>query len=255
IYSSSTPAEDLALEEAIQLELEEGRSPETWRIWQASRRAVILGTGQEAAKEVFLETAAGRNVDVLRRHSGGGAVVIGPGVLNFSAFHLIENLPGSETIRGAMTAALRPLVEWLASFGIKAVEAGLSDLAIQGSDGTLRKIAGNSQARKKRSVLVHGTILADPDFSAISELLRFPSKVPDYRVGRDHRGFLTSLKEQGLPHDLQSLTQGIMEQTERLSQAGNSSILMASQPTAAELSRAHELLNEKYSRSEWNLRR
>jgi len=243
------------LEEAIQLELEEGRSPPTWRLWQASRRAVILGTGQESALEVFLNVAAERGVPVLRRHSGGGAVVIGPGVLNFSAFHLIDDLPGAGTIRGAMAAALRPLVAWIASFGLRVVEAGSSDLAIQSADGTLRKISGNSQARKKRSVLVHGTILADPDFDAITELLRFPSRIPDYRAGRDHRGFLTSLKELGLPHDLNSLTRGIANGTQALSRAPDSGIMMKVQPLPAEIDRARVLLHEKYSRSDWNLRR
>src|SRR6185295_8870984 len=106
-------ASDLALEEAIHVCVEENLSPNTWRLWQPARPAVILGTGQESAREANLETARAENVPVLRRHSGGGAVVIGPGAINFSAFYRFADLPGSETIRGAMLAGLKPVVETL----------------------------------------------------------------------------------------------------------------------------------------------
>jgi lipoate-protein ligase A len=216
---------------------------------------VILGTGQESAKEANLPLARELNVPVLRRHSGGGAVVIGPGVLNFSAFYRIDAVPGLDTIRGAMTTLLRPVVAWMATHSLRAVEAGLSDLAISSEDGTLRKIAGNSQARKRRSVVVHGTLLADPDFERISRLLHFPSSVPDYRAGRAHRAFLTSLKEQGLPHDLSSLVEGLSTAAQLLSREPLSGILMVKEPRQEEAARAQSLLAEKYAKDEWNLRR
>ena len=248
LYSAPTPADDLALEEAIQLSIEDDASPNTWRIFQAATRAVILGTGQESALEVDLELAAREQVPVLRRHSGGGAVVIGPGVINFSAFYRIADLPGAETIRGAMSAALANVIQALGNAGLQTREAGLSDLAVLDGDGTLRKIAGNSQARKKRSVVVHGTLLADPDWEAIARLLRFPSKVPDYRSGRDHRAFLTSLREQRLPHDLNFFTNQLLETLP-------SDIFVVSEATSDEQQRAARLRDEKYGTREWNLRR
>ncbi len=248
LYSAPTPAEDLALEEALHLAVEEGASPNTWRLWQAAQAAVILGTGQEAAKEVNLDAARAEQVSVLRRHSGGGAVLIGPGIINFSAFFVISQLPGAETIRGAMSAVLKPIVALLAARGIEAREAGLSDLAVCGVDGTLRKIAGNAQARKKASVAVHGALLADPDWPRIARLLRFPSSTPEYRAGREHRAFLTSLKETGAPADLASFTEGLLP-------ALPSGILREDGPRAAEQARACELLREKYANVDWNFRR
>src|ERR1043165_6273706 len=162
IHTAATPSADLALEEAIQLSIEEDFSPNTWRLWQAAAPALILGTGQEHAREANLENMRAEKVPLLRRHSGGGAVVIGPGVINYSAFYRIADLPGSETIRGAMHAALEPVLALLRNWGLNCTESGLSDVAVLGADGTLRKIAGNSQARKRRSVVVHGPLLADP---------------------------------------------------------------------------------------------
>jgi len=209
---------------------------------------VILGTGQESAREANLEVARAENVPVLRRHSGGGAVVIGPGAINFSAFYRLADLPGSETIRGAMYGALKPLIATLASLGLRVNEAGLSDLAVLCADGTLRKIAGNSQARKRRSVVVHGTLLADPDWARIDRLLHFPSSIPDYRAGRSHRDFLVSLKECGAPFAFENVARAL---------AGflPPDTMDASAPSPDEARRAAILANEKYGRDEWNLRR
>jgi len=228
--------------------VEEGLSPNTWRLWQAATPAVVLGTGQEAAKEVDLDAARAEGIPVLRRHSGGGAVLIGPGTINYSAFYLFTELPGSETIRGAMTAALKPVVGLLDSWGLQAHAVGLSDLGLSAADGSLRKIAGNAQARKKRSVLVHGTLLADPDWARLTRLLRHPSSAPEYRAGRDHRAFLTCLRDHGVPHDLPAVA------AELAKSLGCGSC--AEQPvTLEEQQRSARLLAEKYGNPAWNLRR
>lgn len=248
IHTAASPAADLALEEAIQLAIEDDKSPNTWRIWQAAVPAVILGTGQESAREANLQFAAANKLPVLRRHSGGGAVVIGPGAINFSAFYRFNDLAGSETIRGAMSGALRYVIRVLEKWDVRAREAGTSDLAALGADGTLRKIAGNSQARKRRSVLVHGTLLANPDFTLIQNALNFPSSIPDYRSGRDHRAFLTSLHELSAPCDLKSFTNELLA-------ALPSDKFSSAEPTEDELTRAGRLLIEKYGTDTWNLRR
>jgi lipoate-protein ligase A len=248
LHSTNSPAQDLALEEAIQSAVEEGLSANTWRLWQAAVPCVVLGTGLEAAKEAALDAARAEGIAVLRRHSGGGAVVIGPGVLNYSAFYLLKDLPGSETIRGAMSAALKPIISLLAAWGLRACEMGLSDLALACAGGELRKIAGNAQARKRRSVLIHGSLLADPDLELMARVLRYPSAAPEYRARRGHSAFLTSLREQGAPHDLASLAAG-------LARALECSGSPESEPSAEEQRRAAKLLAEKYGTAEWNFRR
>jgi lipoate-protein ligase A len=247
-HTTATPQADLALEEALHQCVEEDLSPNTWRIWQPAVSSVILGTGQECALETNLDIARAEKVPVLRRHSGGGAVVIGPGAINFSAFYRFADLPGSETIRGAMYAALTPLIKLLEQWGLVVRDAGYSDLAILSADGTLRKIAGNSQARKRRSVVVHGTLLADPDWKRIDRLLRFPSSIPDYRAGRGHREFLTSLAECNAPHAFEIFAAG-------LANFLPCDTIMEAAPSSEELKRAQVLLAEKYSRDEWHFRR
>jgi lipoate-protein ligase A len=160
----------------------------------------------------------------------------------------MADLPGSETIRGAMRAALAPVVELLESWGLRVAEAGSSDLAVHGADGTLRKIAGNSQARKRRSLVVHGTLLADPDWARIERWLRFPSSTPDYRAGRAHRAFLTSLAECGAPSALPEFARAFAARL-----PGETLVALA--PEDAEAERARALLAEKYGNDAWNFRR
>jgi lipoate-protein ligase A len=252
-FSAASPAEDLALEEAIQEALEKGAAPPTWRIWAARRPAIVLGTGQRASLEINPAAAAAENIPILRRHSGGGAVLIGPGVWQYSAFLPFAELPGSETISGAMRSALRPVLHVLCAWGASVRLEGLSDVAVNEGEAGFRKIAGNAQARKRVSVLVHGTLLADPDWRLLSALLRFPSAAPEYRAGREHREFLVGLTE--LRPDSSFTTFG-----ERLTAAiclsfPNQEWHCANEPAPEEWRRAQELVMEKYGSPAWNLRR
>jgi lipoate-protein ligase A len=95
---------------------------------------------------------------------------------------------------------------------------------------------------------VHGTLLADPDFALIQRVLQFPSSVPDYRSGRDHRAFLTSLKELQAPHDLESFTKELIGELP-------SDILISAEPSQDEKMRAARLHAEKYGTAAWNFRR
>jgi lipoate-protein ligase A len=65
---------------------------------------------------------------------------------------------------------------------------GHTDLTINGL-----KFSGNSQRRRKRSLLFHGSFLLNFDLALIGELLPMPSAQPDYRRNRAHENFLTDL--------------------------------------------------------------
>jgi lipoate-protein ligase A len=73
--------------------------------------------------------------------------------------------------------------------GEKVGVSGSSDLTIGG-----RKISGNAQRRRLRSLLFHGCILLDFDIALIEELLPLPSRQPAYREGRGHTEFLRNLR-------------------------------------------------------------
>src|SRR3954452_17786953 len=72
-------AENLALDEALLLEAEAGRSGEVLRVWEWPRPAVVLGSGCKLAEDVWEEACAADGVPVLRRSTGGGTVLLGAG--------------------------------------------------------------------------------------------------------------------------------------------------------------------------------
>ena len=78
-------AENLALEEALLERAERaGRPSELLRLWEVPRPAVIVGRNSAVAGEVDLAACRRRNVPLVRRVSGGGAIVAGPGCLMYS---------------------------------------------------------------------------------------------------------------------------------------------------------------------------
>src|SRR6266487_3675669 len=148
-----SPAENLACDEALLDSCEAGECDGLLRFWEAAEYFVVLGYANKAPVEVNIEACQKRGVPVLRRCSGGGAVVQGPGCLNYS---LILKIPSdgplasiTETNRFIMSRH-RELLESLLG---RPVEAhGASDLAVDGM-----KFSGNAQRRKQRCFLFHGT--------------------------------------------------------------------------------------------------
>src|SRR5207247_8877424 len=59
------------------------------------------------------------------------------------------------------------------------------------------KFSGNSHRRRREFLLFHGSFLLNFDLGMIEELLKFPSKQPDYRSGRSHEEFVTNAEVAG----------------------------------------------------------
>ena len=77
LESGLTPAAFLASEEAL-LDAAESGGPEVLCFWESARPFIVVGFGQSVEREVDLPACRAANVPIVRRHSGGGAVVQGP---------------------------------------------------------------------------------------------------------------------------------------------------------------------------------
>src|SRR4051812_7109119 len=78
-----TPAENLACDEAL-LDCGEGEGVEVLRTWEPAEHFVVLGYANKTSVEVNVKACGERSIPILRRCSGGGAVLQGPGCLNYS---------------------------------------------------------------------------------------------------------------------------------------------------------------------------
>ena len=188
-FSFPTPEENLACDEALLDLCENGLDGELLRFWEPSSYFVVLGYSSRAEREVRLDYCAGEGLPILRRTTGGGTVLQGPGCLNFSVILRIEKRPEIASITRAnqfiMTRhkqALEPLL------GSALEVRGITDLAI----GRL-KFSGNAQRRKRHHLLFHGSFLLDFNLDLIEEVLHIPARQPAYRENRTHKKFLTNL--------------------------------------------------------------
>ncbi|HEY3788036.1 MAG TPA: lipoate--protein ligase family protein, partial [Urbifossiella sp.] len=182
------PAANLPLDESLLLEAEEGHGGEVLRLWEAPSYAVIVGAGGSVAIDVNTARCEADEVSVLRRASGGGTVLVGPGCLCFTLVLRTDRAPGLDLIQpstryvlGRTLQAIHPLIPG-------ASLEGTSDLVVNGV-----KFSGNAQQRKRKFFLHHGTLLAGFDLEQVPRYLKGPERQPEYRRGRPHTEFLMNL--------------------------------------------------------------
>jgi lipoate-protein ligase A len=184
-----SPADNLACDEALLDAAEAGTGDEVLRFWESRELFVVVGYANKVAAEVNVAVCEARGIPVLRRCSGGGTVVQGPGCLNYTlvlqitADGTLHNIGiANQFIMRQNRAALETVVKRPVAV------RGHTDLTIGD-----RKFSGNSQRRRKHFLLFHGTFLLNFDLAFVSELLPMPSKQPDYREHRAHTDFLMNL--------------------------------------------------------------
>ena len=190
-----SPQENLALDEALLDWAEEIAPPvEFLRLWEAPQPLVVLGRSSRVDQEVDRPTCEEKSIPILRRSSGGAAVVVGPGCLMYAVVLSYELRPELKDIGRAHAFVLRSLAKELSAELANVTCAGTSDLVlIDNSPATARKFSGNSIRAKRSHVLYHGTLLYDFDLSLIGTCLKLPLRQPNYRRARSHGDFVTNL--------------------------------------------------------------
>src|SRR5262249_7902474 len=183
-----TSAENLALDEALLLEAEADRGGEVLRLWEWPYYAVVLGAGGVLADDVDEAACRADGVPILRRASGGGTVLLGPGCLCYSLVLSYERGPAPREVTASYVYILNRVRDALVGLLPVIEQAGTSDLMDAGL-----KFSGNAQQRKRGHLLHHGTLLYEFDLSRIGRYLGLPGRQPEYRARRDHAAFLRNL--------------------------------------------------------------
>ena len=162
------PALQMAVDEVVARQIDDGRRGPSLRFWDWAGNAVIIGSFQSLRNEVDLEAAARHDVTVVRRISGGGAMFVEPGnTITYSLY-----VPGSLVEGLSYAASYAFLDDWvlgaLADVGIQAKFVPLNDIA-----SPTGKIAGAAQKRLSGgAVLHHVTMSYDIDADKMLEVLR-----------------------------------------------------------------------------------
>ncbi len=230
----ATPEENLACDEVLLDLCEESLAEESLRFWEPADYFVVVGYGNKIATEVNLPFCQANGIPVLRRCTGGGTVLQGPGVLNYSLILRTGRSGPLQSISGTNDFILRRHQAALSALLKRPVEVqGHTDLAIGGL-----KVSGNAQRRSKQSLLFHGSFLLDLDISLVEKVLPLPSRQPCYRRDRSHSDFLLNLR---IPAATIKTA---------LLQAWNAAAPQAEIP----LEQITKLAREKYRQRAWNFR-
>jgi len=157
-------------------------------MWQFGRPVVVIGRGSKIDGEVDIAFCDQMDIPVLRRCSGGAAIVAGPGCLMYSVVISCDQRPDLRRVDEAHRWVMTRLIEAISRQREDVDWQGTCDLTHQG-----RKFSGNSLRVARNHILYHGTILIDADLTLIARCLKTPPRQPDYRAGREHRDFITNL--------------------------------------------------------------
>ncbi|MFQ5952668.1 MAG: biotin/lipoate A/B protein ligase family protein [Candidatus Omnitrophota bacterium] len=187
-FSANTPEEHIVLDELLLLKAGAGEVGETLRFWETKEHFVVLGRAGKVEEDCFLDKCRQDNIKILRRISGGGTVLQGPGCFNYSTILSYERDDNYRHVKSSYKKILGMISGSLKTKGFNTVFYPISDLALDG-----KKISGNAQARKRKYFLHHGTFLYDFDLDKISHYLKCPKKEPEYRKGRPHEDFLANI--------------------------------------------------------------
>ena len=91
-----TASENLACDEALLDSCEETGSGEILRVWESIEYFVVVGYANQIELEVNEHACRARQIPILRRCTGGGTVVQGPGCLNYS---LVLNISRNDCLQ------------------------------------------------------------------------------------------------------------------------------------------------------------
>lgn len=237
-YTAAFPALDLAIDEALLGAAErQGSTCDQLRLWESVTPAVILGRSSRVAMEALPDACHEQGIPILRRTSGGCAIVAGPGCLMYSLVLCLERRPELRSIDEAHRFVLGQLAAALGSRVAGVHRAGTSDLVIE-RGGRALKFSGNSLRVRRTHLLYHGTLLHRFPLDLAASCLAAPPREPEYRAGRSHGEFLTNLPL--AEEELRGL----------VACAFGASGVADLPPLAL----AEQLLLEKYSQHEWNFR-
>ena len=198
--------------------------------------AVSIGYFQSIEEEVDIQKCNHKGIDVVRRISGGGAV-LHDSELTYSFI----TRKYTENILESYKLICDPIVACINKLGFDARFVPLNDIVVNG-----KKLSGNAQTRKKGILLQHGTILLDVNVEKMFSVLRIPSeKIRDKMI--------SDVKERvmGLNKTFEEVAFALKESFSEKFDAR----LIVDEITIEEEENTKNLVKEKYATDEWNWKR
>ena len=259
-FERAAAAKNMAIDEAVFRKNIRGESPPTLRFYGWQSPALSIGYFQDYRKEVDDEACRKFGVEVVRRPTGGKAV-LHERELTYAVVAGADTDFFPPDILKTYLVIGRCLAEGLAGVGIR---AEMKEDGRRPPDGALpsacfsfpsryellvgdRKICGSAQMRSQGAFLQHGSLLTAFDPLRTCEVM-----LPHRRLEKEAdrlRNAVTSVGEQAGPAlDEEGLRRALREGFERTLGIR----LREGMLTPGEQALRDELVEKKYGREEWN---
>jgi lipoate-protein ligase A len=207
------------------------------RIYGWRPAAVSIGYFQSIREEVDLEKCSKIGVDVVRRLTGGGAV-LHETELTYS--FITKQYP--QNIMESYRWICETIVISIKRLGFDASFVPLNDIVVKG-----KKVSGSAQTRRKGVLLQHGTLLLGVDVDKMFCVLKVPSEKFKDKIIKDVKERVTSLAGTTFEEMASSLKTSFATEFDAK--------LLADTMSTEEINHANWLAERKYNSREWNRRR
>lgn len=190
---------NMAIDEAILLSRIKGIVPNTVRLYQWSPSTVSIGMHQSIKQEVDAAEIERRGFQLVRRISGGGAVLHASGAeITYSVVARIPELIANESKGTAIESCYYVILEAIQRTLAKISQSvssmpGVIHCPAMLVDG--KKFSGNAQCVKNNYLLQHGTILLSTDPDEMYSVLKPPESVTKSRMVRSVKAKVIGLEE------------------------------------------------------------
>ncbi len=217
----------------------------TLRLYTYRSHCALVGRFQHLPAEIDLPVCEELDVQVGRRMTGGGAILMGEDQLGICLTTAVQHLPAELNQRQLYAYLAQPVIDGLARLGITARFRPKNDLEVNG-----RKIAGLGIYTDARGALLfHTSLLVDLDVELMIRVLRIPrEKIADKVLIRSVRQRMTTVRrELGTSISLEEVRTVIHQAFSRYFQC----IFEPSPLSTAEETRIQQTIQQKYATPEW----
>lgn len=167
-------------------------------LWIPSKSYIVLGASNNAKDAVIEEPTLRDNITVLKRRTGGQTVMLTPNNLIISAVITDESVMKPKDVFNRFNEHIIGAIA--KNHTVEFSTRGISDIAMGE-----KKIMGSSMYRGKGKLFYHAVLNFSEPSTTFQKYLKHPSNEPDYRKGRMHHEFVTSLKETGYTESIHHL--------------------------------------------------
>ena len=179
---SNDPRYNTALELYAFNELAE--KDDVFMLWINSP-CIVVGKNQNTTEEVNQKFCDDKDIKIVRRVSGGGAVYHDLNNLNYT---IISNGRSGEEFD--FKSFSQPVLDALDSLGVKAEFTGRNDLEIDG-----QKFCGNAQYVRNGRIMHHGCLMFDVDTSVLADALKVSKDKIESKGIKSVRSRVTNIKD------------------------------------------------------------